>query len=280
MPFTVVEGKIVSIESNEDFRAQLDLNNDLQISKVIKISMEELASIINAALVPYSKTEEVTSLLNKLAEQLSVFERIVSEKFKSIDSDQATLKETIEVSIIGFKESILTEMTNFVTRQDIASLVTKEQLDSHSQVVMNITDSITSALYSLKEMISANVRATKQLQIDIAKKASLAELEVVARSIPEPIKVEAGTFLQADKYDLKVNKSGNSYIISATYPPEPAQKAAGGGSKGIKEAPQDGLIYGRKNKTWVEVSGVGGDIDGGAASSIYLATQLIDGGNA
>lgn len=45
----------------------------------------------------------------------------------------------------------------------------------------------------------------------------------------------------------------------------------------FSDAPSDGNLYGRLNATW---SVVGSDIDGGFANSVYLVSQLYDGGSA
>jgi hypothetical protein len=55
---------------------------------------------------------------------------------------------------------------------------------------------------------------------------------------------------------------------------------------GIPEAPEDGILYGRKDATWQSVidevgSGTSDhNIDGGTAGSVYLPIQLINGGKA
>jgi len=54
-----------------------------------------------------------------------------------------------------------------------------------------------------------------------------------------------------------------------------------GSGSGVPEAPSDGNTYGRKDTTWVTISGVPiTQLDGGAAASIYLISQVLDGGGA
>ena len=51
----------------------------------------------------------------------------------------------------------------------------------------------------------------------------------------------------------------------------------------LDDAPANGKQYARKDAAWSEVvSGGGGDrnVDGGVASSIYLPSQVVDGGSA
>jgi len=55
------------------------------------------------------------------------------------------------------------------------------------------------------------------------------------------------------------------------------------GGGGISEAPIDGILYGRKDANWEsvldEVEALDTNIDGGAAASVYLTEQVVDGGS-
>lgn len=139
------------------------------------------------------------------------------------------------IKTIDYAGKIETIATGSITNETVVSHI---QVSPEEKRITKLESLLSAMEQQLKYVSQAETPA------DIARKDDIRKaIAGIMGSIPQRIKLKAGS----PNVTIEEKPNGE-YIISAAY--------AGGGKRGIGEAPNDGLKYVRQNEQWVEIGEV------------------------